>query len=306
MAIPARSPWFCCFSSERECFGAPRIARCIVLLLTLIDRYVSNHDYGLSDGTIEQLGIAARAWSRFLGRTAHVADFRPDTLNAYLDWLRVNRAPDTLRTRRSALLMLWRYAYENDLAKEAPRKIRKRRPIRRAPRAWSVEQVRCLFDAAGAMRGKWRGVTWNQSLWTESLMRAGYDTGLRLADLLALRYDQVAPIVTVMQHKTQRPVVIVLRPATIAMIDQAVTDHGHALCWPLWASRDAFYRYMQRVIASAGLSGSFKWLRRSAITAAERVTPGAGTRLAGHAARATTEQWYLDVSQLSPPVPPPL
>jgi hypothetical protein len=51
--------------------------------------------------------------------------------------------------------------------------------------------------------------------------------------------------------------------------------------------------------------GTFRWLRRTAATQAERVQPGSGTTLLGHASRSTTEAWYIDRSQLQmPPLPP--
>jgi monovalent cation:proton antiporter-2 (CPA2) family protein len=78
------------------------------------------------------------------------------------------------------------------------------------------------------------------------------------------------------------------------------------LVWPLWGRREAFYRHFARVVVAANIRpGTFRWLRRTAATQLERIEPGRGTELLGHASRSTTEQWYLDKSQLgTPPLPP--
>ena len=109
------------------------------------------------------------------------------------------------------------------------------------------------------------------------------------------------------QHKANVPVAVQLRPETL----QAIAAHvggrtATELVWPLWGRREALYRAFRRLVASAGIRrGTFRWLRRTAATQVETISPGAGTALLGHASRSTTEQWYLDRSQLSqPPLPP--
>jgi len=76
--------------------------------------------------------------------------------------------------------------------------------------------------------------------------------------------------------------------------------------WPWPYRREALYRHFNRLVTAAGIRrGTFRWLRRTAATQAERVQAGSGARLLGHASRATTEAWYIDRSQFEmPPLPP--
>lgn len=272
----------------------------------LIDEYVSSHPYGVSCSWAAQLRWAVSAWSSFVGHPLTVDYLERVYLNSYIDWLRANRAPDTARSRRGAILALWRYAYEEGIVEHGPRKIRKLRPITRCPEAWTLDEVILLCDAARSLRRKWRGVTWSQALWTESLFRAGYDSGLRLGDLLRLKASQVGPQFRVIQHKTGVPNIVGLHPATLALIDQCTYDHKQKLAWPQWASRDAVYRHIRKVVHMAPIrEGTFRWLRRTAITQAEIANPGSGTTLAGHKHRSTTELWYIDRTQTDEAVLPP-
>jgi integrase len=109
------------------------------------------------------------------------------------------------------------------------------------------------------------------------------------------------------QTKTSLPIACQLRPATLSAIRRHLGGRtaGPVWLWP-WR-REAFYRRFRRLVATAAIRpGTFRWLRRSAATACERVAPGTGQLLLGHASRATTEVWYLDRSQLGQPPLPPL
>jgi hypothetical protein len=114
-------------------------------------------------------------------------------------------------------------------------------------------------------------------------------------------------VLQLVQAKTGRVVVVRLRPQTLAVVDRLVVGQPPGSpVWPLWGRREAFYRAFRRLVFVAGIRpGTFRWLRRSAVTQLERIAPGQGTRLAGHLHRSTTETWYVDRSQLAvPPLPP--
>lgn len=277
-------------------------------LRRLLGQYLDAHPYGLRPSSADQLRVAVSAWERFAGRQLFVRDLRAEELNRYLDWLKDNRAPDTFRTRRGNLLALWRFALQEGLTEAHYHRVRRQRPIRRAVEAWTRAEVLKLFETAEGLTGRWRGVDWSQAAWTASLFRAGYDTALRLGDLLAITRDQVSSdTISIPQSKTGSVVLVRLRSRTIAWIDQSIESHGQRLVWPLWGRREALYDHVNRVVRLAGIRpGTLKWLRRSAVTALEAEQPGMGTRLAGHLARSTTERHYMDVAQLRAPVLPPL
>jgi hypothetical protein len=277
-----------------------------VLLSDLLTQYLVQHEYGVSAGHAHQLRTSLAAWQAFAAHQLTVEDLADEPLNAYLDWMRAHRAPDTVRTRRGNLLILWHWAYQEGHTDIAPRRIRRLRPIPRQPTAWTVQEVRALISTAEGLTGYFHGTVRRRSSWWSSLIRAGYDTGLRLGDLLALRTVKVGPLISLTQHKTGRPINLQLRPATLAAIDQTLADEPRDLVWPLWGTEETFYGHVRALVRLAGIRpGTFRWLRRSAATQLERIEPGRGTELLGHASRATTETWYIDRSQLTvPPLPP--
>lgn len=276
-----------------------------MLAVDLLNRYIREHPYGLADSTAEQLRCTFSAYVRFC-RSSGLGVFDCEQANQWLDELRQTRAPDTCRTQRTNLLCVWWWAYREDLVPEPPLKLRKLRPIHRSPTAWTLAEVRQLLAAAEADR--------RRPLFWCSLIRAGYDSGLRLGNLLALpaawfatkRVAMPQNVWQVTQLKTGRNVSVGFRPTTLEAIGMHLAGRTTGLVWPLWARREAFYRAFRHLVASAQIRpGTFRWLRRTAATQLERVAPGRATELLGHASRSTTEQFYLDRSQLhETPLPP--
>lgn len=269
-----------------------------MLALDLLSCYLHDHPYGVSDAYATQLRYTWGAYTRESGRSGLDA-LDADSVNSWLDSLRRTHRPDSCRTQRGNVLVLWWYAYRQGLVSEPPLRVRRLRPIRRQPVAWTVDEVRQLVETAE----QWPSRPW----WWSSLIRVGYDTALRLSDLLGLRTDQIAASMTVEQSKTQRQVAVRLREETLAVVRRHLREQGPSrLVWPLWAGREAMYRAFARIVVRAGIRpGTFRWLRRTAITQVERIEPGRGTQLAGHCSRSTTETWYIDRGQLeAPPLPP--
>lgn len=278
-----------------------------MLILDVLDRYIRDHPYGVSPGHERQLRVSIQAWQRFAGRPLTVQDLTPDEINRYLDWMRSHRAPDTTRTRRGNLLILWHFAYENELTETAPRRIRKLRPIQRFPLAWTLDELRKLIAEAAGLPGCFWHTRIRRGPWWESLIRTAYDTSLRLGDLLRLAPGDVSDSMVLEQHKTRRMVHVSVRPATLAVIDQTMADEPRDVIWRLWGTDETFFQHFRKLVLDAGIRrGTFRWLRRTAATQVEMMWPGRSTELLGHASRSTTEQWYIDRSQLSDVVLPPL
>lgn len=270
-----------------------------------LDRYNRTHD--IRPATLEHYKWVVRSLEKRSGPVM-LAELHADLVNDWLLWLRDNgRSPWTIKQRKISLLVLWRSAWEAGLAPPIE-PVRRLKPLHHDPQAWTLAEVHKLLEAAERF---------TRPLFWCSLIRAGYDSGLRLGDLLALRISQVSATLNVRQRKTGSPVAIQFRPETLEAIQahfgerkQTEADgSGHKqtdLVWPLWGRREAFYRGFRRLVAASGIRrGTFRWLRRTAATQVETVQAGAGTALLGHASRSTTEAWYIDRSQLAhPPLPP--
>lgn len=278
-------------------------------LETCADRYSCANVYAMQPGSVAQLRYAARSFSRHLGHVATLSDLTPAAFNGWVDNLARCLAPATARTQRGSVLTLWRWAYDCSLVDAPPLRVRRLRAVRHCPEAWTMAEVNALIAATRTLRGSFRGGDLRRSLWWQSLVCTAYDTAHRLGDLLRLRWSDLDRM-RLVQHKTGVTAAVRVRPATLAVLDQWRADRSAAasdLLWPLWGRRESFYRAFARLVLAANVRpGTFRWLRRTAVTQLERVAPGQGTRLAGHLHRSTTEAWYIDRLQLDPPPLPPL
>lgn len=261
-----------------------------------LNRYSLTHDVTAS--TVEHYKWVVRSFERLAG-PVELDSLSGDDVNRWLVWLRENgRSQYTIKQRRTSLLVLWRSAWQDGLASPI-QPVRRLKPIQHDPQAWTLDEVRKLI--ATAMADKRRPLFWG------SLVRAGYDSGLRLGNLLAMRIGQVAPVMRLRQVKVSAPVAVQLRPETLKAVERQIAGRElSSLVWPLWGRREAFYRAFRGLVVRAGIRpGTFRWLRRTAATHVENVEAGSGTSLLGHTNRSTTERWYLDRSQLrEPPLPP--
>lgn len=266
-----------------------------MLLEEYLSRYSRLHE--LRPATLEHYHWVIRSFERHNG-ALRTSDLSGMAVSSWLAWLQdQGRSPWTIKQRRISLLVLWRAAWQDGLAPPLE-PVRRLRPVLHSPQAWTLDEVRQLIHTAEQLPVRAR--------WWSSLVRAAYDSGLRLGDLLALDVPQLGPMMGLSQTKTSRPVVCQLRPTTLWAIRLHLAGRTTGIVWPWPYRREALYAHFKRLVAASGIRpGTFRWLRRTAATQAERVQPGSGTALLGHASRSTTEAWYLDRSQLDvPPLPP--
>lgn len=276
-------------------------------LPALIRVYVDEHEFGVSDGHRQQLGYAVAIFSTWLGREATTQDFDRRTVNRYVDYLRSKYRPDTVRTQRGNLLLLWRYALQEGIVESSPEGVRRQRVAYRRPTAWTPGEVARIAQEAGRIPGRFRDTPIRRGPNVRSLVLAAWDTGLRLGDLLRLSPADVSHrIVSVVQQKTGWPVRRELTEITWLACACTVADSpDRSAVWPLRAKcyQDWIHRIVQRLPVRPG---SLKWIRRAVATAAEAAEPGGGTRMLGHL-DPRTARWYLDRDQLDQPYcPPPL
>lgn len=267
----------------------------------------------LSTNSVEQLAIAVRLLERFAGRSLAVAELNDELVNLFLQHLLdVGRSSHTRRTKRAAILCLWRAAADDGLC-DPPRRVRKIKHGQRVIRAYGVNQMRALLEAARGEPGYFAATGIARALWWESLLLSYWDTALRLSDLLRIERDWIDAEgrVELVQRKTGRAHVAQLGGPALTKIE-AVAAQGidRAVVWPLWARREEFYKAFRGLKSSAGLPSrsSSKWIRRGSASAVEAAAPGTAWRHLGHARPGLDRQAYLDRSICDPPpqLPPPL
>ena len=279
-----------------------------MLLATYLERYTLETE--LSPRTIDNYRGTVSRFSRWLGCPARLGNLTDDAVNRWLvSILNKGRSPKTAKNERNALLALWRAAYEAQLVPCKPERIRKINVPASLPEAWDERQLVALLAVADLLRGRLRRGRIRKAAFFRAFIMAGYDSGLRLADLLALRRDQIAPdgSVAVLQQKTQWPVLARLRPETLAAMN-AIARDGEPLVFGGVVGRRQLFAHFGRLVRLAGLVGGTRKLRRSGASLLERVCPGAAPYYLGHRGPAMAARHYLDprIVGRDRPMPPPL
>ena len=291
-------------------------------LCDYLQSYDEGHDFGLRESTFGFYLAAIGSLRRFVGKEPSTEHLQRKTFNAFVDWLRENRAIDTARTTRGAILTIWKAAYKSGHAATDPDAVQLRRLRRsqRTPTAFNPEEIVALINALHAPNGRWHQSHFKnqvrRDLYFDSLIRTAYDSAFRLGDLLAVRERQVdrlpngTALIRVTTQKTEDALIRVLSTPTVAAIDRHLAakpaTSSSPIVWQPWARREAFYESFRKLAADAGVrAGTFKWLRRAAVTWANIETPGTGQVLAGHKSPQVTAQSYNDIAQQLAKIPRP-
>lgn len=290
-----------------------------MLLSDFLTYYATNHETGVRKSTIACFFKPAISdLSKFLSHPANISDLNRENINSWITSRQAESvlSTSTIKTRRNAILALWRSAFDCDLTEARPEKLRKIKPVRLVVEAWTPEEIATLIKTIKESRDRTLPhIKLNQTLFFESLILAGWDTGLRLGDLLSLKPSDIRRIdgqgtLTIIQNKTSKVQSCIISRTTLALMDRLLAqDEGRELYWPLWCNADQFYRTFKGFVKKSGIrAGTFRWIRRASITSIEANCPGAGTLHAGHSDPRVTHAHYLDKSQLSGLVscPPPI
>jgi integrase len=232
---------------------------------------------------------AIRSFGLFLAAPAKVKDLTAANVNGWLVWASGRFAPHTLHGARQVILCLWRFAFEESIVHDFPRKIRKVKRPRLVVEAWDTEQVGKLLAAADATAGEFRKTGIEKRLWWRAFILVAWYTGLRLSDVLAIKGASIARMadgsgrLTTVMQKTQEAIHRIFPQDAMQAVDACMSSGTpRELILPPWVNRRFFYREFKLLVKAAGLTGSAKWLRRGGASEAERIKPGAGSLHLGH------------------------
>jgi hypothetical protein len=263
-------------------------------MLSVLSSYALAHD--ICQSSVDQLRWAIVSYEKFLKRPPTPADFSRDFVNAWIRSLieEKKQARSGVKSKRTAMLQLWRHAFEEGLVQEQPRKIRPVNVPRGEVLGWTKEEIEHLWATAYTLAGKLpNGI--ERSLFFGAFVPAKYDVGLRLADVLSIERGWIFPDghVTIVMHKTKECIRRFLQPTTMAAIDATFTakTRNRRLIFPGWGRRD-FFEEFKNLVAAAGLEGTTKFIRRSSATYAELQQPGGGSLQCGHKTPGLFEQHY--------------
>jgi len=258
-------------------------------------------DYGLlrpvEANTLHQLRVVADLYERWAGGPVRVDELDEQSVAMWLRELAKTRAPATVRSKRSQILVLWRAAAEERLCEGPSRRIRVAPVPFRNPTAWTVAEVEAIQDAAAGISGRHACGLPRATLFVLAI-RLAWATGLRWGDLVRLEVSDIQPCgtVAVTQHKTRRVVVRHVDAETMRLLAESLRICPRRLAVPWPASGETFRQQFRRIVRRAGVRpGTWKWLRRAGVTDAEARRPGAGAEHAGHAPGSpVTARHYLD------------
>jgi integrase len=254
---------------------------------------------GGSAGYLEQLTVLTKRlpWD--------VSDLTPDLIDQYLTEALKHLAPSTVANHRRMLWTLLRFAAAERLVAASivrpPRRVKRPPP---APRAWSHAEILHLLRACEKLTG---GMKCPHAVLMRAWVLTAYSTGLRLCDLLEIKWDQLrGQRILVRQHKTGQPHVVYVDDnamrALTTLPKRGPRIFGDLIC------RDKLLAQMRRLVRIADLPGSTKFLRRSGATYSEVIGHCASAHL-GHKTP-TMKAHYVDRLLLAeergdgPSVPP--
>lgn len=227
-----------------------------------------------------------------------------DAVNAHLRARAETHSGITVRTERTVLLSLYRYAYENRLIDEPPRGVMKIKAKKPPTKAWTVSQLQQAIEStkqhdATTMRSFAR-----KGVWLRCWIVLGYETGARFGDLWSFSREHLdGDTISWVQAKTGDSLTRVLTPACLDLVDAMLeaSPDGRILGWAC-GKREAM-RLMRAHLDAVGIGGTSKFLRRSGATHCEMQAPGSGRLHLGHRSPALFESAYADWGQLKTKTP---
>lgn len=139
-------------------------------------------------GTAKLFDQAVKQFSRALIRPAELSDFTEDRMAQFVTTRQLaGKSPGTIAGEQRKLYALWRFACKCGYVQVWPTSHPVRVPAR-IPRAWTADELRRLFASTcyaidvGSVDGR---------LWWKSLFSCLWDTGERIAAMMALKWDGV-------------------------------------------------------------------------------------------------------------------
>lgn len=258
----------------------------------LLNDYLLTHDLAdESELYYRRMVGVLRGWAR---RVITVEAFTPALVNQMLlDKQRAGLSSHYRRSLRNSMRALLGHKYRGAL----PDKLRPVRLLPLRPESWTAEEVGRLIAACDYMQDDRR------RLWWKTIIAVAYYTGLSLRDLwlLAPASIDAGGIVRVERSKTGKPVVMRIPEPWLSRARQVA---GHRRVFEVWMGYEVFRQTFRRIVSKAGLTGSFKKLRKSCGTSVEEKFPGQG-HIALANGRKVFETHYLSRRHLeqNPPSP---
>jgi integrase len=234
-----------------------------------------------------------------------------ECLNNYIK-SRVNKVSSfTVKTDRTILLSLWKFAYETDMIDHMPKNIIKLKMRKSPTKAWTIDECKALIQNTYQYDNKKNRTKVSVGLFLRVWLILGYESGARFGDVFNFKWNNIENnVLRWTMSKTGDPMTKILSDKLVTYINELksynITNDDRILGW-ICSKRQASRR-MKEYLTKCGLDGSSKFLRRSSATHIEIDHPGMAKLHLGHRTSGLAEKNYLDFGQIrnKTPVAPSL
>ena len=253
---------------------------------------------GICDRTIELYEFTIAAYAELLGREPTLSDLEELSVARFLAHRVRKRAPATAAKDRSQLRALWEFAARRGRVSTWPT-IPLVRVAERVPECWTTDEMDRLLASAALEKTRLDGIP--SALWWRALLLLAYDTGERLAPLVALRWSNVHGCNVLFRaedRKGRRR--DILRETSVETADAMLAIRGargpddEVFPWP--RHRSYIWRRLEIILERAGLPAGrdckFHKIRKTTASYYQQAG-GSAQWLLDHADPATTRK-YLD------------
>lgn len=262
--------------------------------------------YKLADASkscIYQYRLNLRRFSDFLGHTASVEDLRDELLTGCGRWLIDTRGLSRASASKlqKQIACLWRFLARKHIVEHWP-EFRVFREPKRAPIAYTRDEIRAIWKVIGTVDGTWGGIPRN--LWVAALVSLLWDTGSRCGPIFKARVSwidlsrQAITIPAEFVKNGDEDRVYQLRPSTIQILSLAFA--GMPQSRRLFVGKkqcDFSGWYGKNILEPAGVKNDrahkLHCWRRSVATHL-KVAGGDPTAALNHSTDAVTRAHYLD------------
>lgn len=271
----------------------------------------ARHGYSLlrdvRPGTLRQYVIAADLLERWAGAAIRLEELDERSLSGFLRDYSATVAPDTVRSKRNALMALWRAAADDGLCDDpVSRRVRRCTVPESVVTAWTKEEVETLLATAATLPRRHKcGL--RRSEWWQLAIRVAWDSGLRWADQVSIPVSAVRPdgMVSVSQSKTRKVTAFQFSPSTMELLRKSLAACPRDLVIPWPSSGETFRDQVDRLVAKSGVrKGTWKWIRRGSGTDVELQERGTGHLHLGNT-RAVFDRNYADRTIIGRVAPSP-
>lgn len=262
--------------------------------------------------SVENLTTCAKAYSHWLGHSARIADLRSETINAFLVWMVDDGySPYTIKSRRTLLMILWRFAWRLRMTRKRVEEIRTVFCPELEIHGYTLDQAEALLNRLPELVGIVRRTKIPRNLYWGSLVPTKWDVCLRLGDFTHVEidhFDASGKRLWIQENKTRKQGWERLSDTSVDAIQKCIdVDCKRRYIWPGMKAK-SLSREFTRIAREFGFPGSANWIRKGASSECDRRHPGQGWLLLRHSTPKIFPKHYRvsEICDQDKPTPPPL